>query len=308
MADVVFVMDESYSGASNAMFEWVRDRIFSPAPAPIEQALAAKGFTSDNVRYGLVGFAGINQGFAHSYIVNANPNPDNPDPLFGTAAQMDAAFENFNITGSGEDGWDAIEHVIAEYQFRDGAVPAVILLQNQEGRNVLNTTLTRYGVIDALESKNVVVDVLGYGSQALGGGYFPNTFAPMLNLTPYGGNQDVRILGVEADIADGVADGQHDYVGFFEVIDGALTNNAGTTTAEALQVSFNGSNTGATGMVATGKSILFSTTGSGGIGPSNFGYRARSVPFENSPVSGAGSVVLSNLVDASRLERRLCGR
>lgn len=144
----------------------------------------------------------------------------------------------------------------------------------------------------ALASKDAVFNILGYGSEIPGP--FAFDFSPMFDLTPYGGNADVRILGVESDVADGVADGQHNYVGF-NTASGAPSSNAGATAADALQVSYNGSNTGPTGMVATGKSILFSTTGSGEIGPSSAGYRAMSVPFQDADVAGTGSVVLSNL-------------
>ena len=48
--------------------------------------------------------------------------------------------------GGKEDGWDAIEHVTAEYDFREGAVPVIVILQNEEGRIPLNDTQTRDGV------------------------------------------------------------------------------------------------------------------------------------------------------------------
>lgn len=41
-----------------------------------------------------------------------------------------------------EDGWCPLEHAIAEYEFRDGAVPVLVLVQNEEGRIPLKEALT----------------------------------------------------------------------------------------------------------------------------------------------------------------------
>jgi hypothetical protein len=76
------------------------------------------------------------------------------------------------------------------------------------------------------------------------------------------------VLGVEADAADNSADGQHDYylteTGTTQTVAPEATKPA--TQADALQVSFNGSNTGASGMVASGKSVLIARNIPGGIG------------------------------------------
>ena len=92
---------------------------------------------------------------------------------------------------------------------------------------------------------------------------------------------DIRILGVEADVADKIPDGQH----LYHWVDANTINSTPdipvATTSAALQVSYNGSNTGALGMVGTGKSILIGANFSGGIGaaPSDDNpYRARAYP------------------------------
>ncbi len=54
--------------------------------------------------------------------------------------------------------WDAIEHAIAEYDIRDGAVPTFILVQSGEGRNPLNSALTHNGIRAALKSKNAILN------------------------------------------------------------------------------------------------------------------------------------------------------
>jgi hypothetical protein len=68
------------------------------------------------------------------------------------------AIVNLESDGSREDGWDAIDHAIAEYDIRDGAVPVYVLVQNDEGRlgdpnfSHINATLTRDGILAALKS------------------------------------------------------------------------------------------------------------------------------------------------------------
>jgi hypothetical protein len=272
MADIVFLVDGSGSGDSSAMRGWLKDYLFAASAGgshPIAQVLSAAGIT--DIRYGLIGYgdslASNSGGFAHSYVVDSS----GADRLFGDAAMLNAALENFQFGGDGEDALDAIEHLIAEYRFRPGAVAAAIVLQNVEGRNQQNSTLTRDGILAALESNNVLVNYLGFGSS-------PQSNTKMFDLAPYGGDPNVRILGVKSDVADGVQDGRHDYVGF-NITTGAESNNAGATQSDTLQISYNGTNTGATGMVGSGKSVLISQDITGGIGPST-GYRAKSVPFD----------------------------
>ena len=67
-----------------------------------------------------------------------------------------------------EDGWDAIEHAIMEYEFRDGAVPIFILVQDAEGRNSINDTLTHTGLLASLESKNIILNSIVVGQNAEG--------------------------------------------------------------------------------------------------------------------------------------------
>lgn len=293
-ADIVFVLDKSGSVSINPdVYEWLKDEVFDSSTG-IVQSLAAGGI--NDVRYGLIGYGASevsSDGFAHSHIINASAD----DPLFGTAAQVDAVLEslrpNNGFGGDGEDGWDAFEHVVSEYRFRPGSVPVVVLLQNLEGRNRENTSLTRDGILAALNSKNVVVNTMTYGGDSGNGELF--------DLSLYGGNSDVRILGVEADQNDPTGiDGHHNYVGL-NTATGASVTAVGATTSQALQVSYNGSNTGATGMVASGKSVQFAIGGSGGLGPSAFGYRATSVNYATSKVDMTGGTVHGNLANSITL-------
>jgi hypothetical protein len=246
----------------------------------LDASLAANGV---NARYGLVGFGELGR-FSHSQLVDPDTGKTNNARLFGTAADMVTAFDNLAVTGSIEDGWDAIDHAIAEYDFDDGVVPVFVLVQNDEGRFSLNTTLTHDGVLAALQSKNVILNTLTVGKRiGTDSTGAPNEWARLFDMSPHGLHTDLRVLGVEADSTDASPDGQHEY---HSIDDGTTsgTQEEAATTAEAIQVSFNGSNTGATGMVGSGKSVLIGRNISGGIGDSNvttdeFNYRAKSVPF-----------------------------
>jgi hypothetical protein len=92
--------------------------------AGFQNSLKAKGIT--DVRYGLVGFGSTTQqDFANSFVVNTSG-----DELFGSNAQVASIISDPQIihsVGIVEDGWDAIEHAIAEYRFRDGAIPILVL-------------------------------------------------------------------------------------------------------------------------------------------------------------------------------------
>src|SRR3989304_3734301 len=78
-------------------------------------------------------------------------------------ADMQAAIAYLEGTGGdGEDGWDAIDHAVAEYDFRPGAVPVFVLVQNDQGRiagsgfDGVNNTLIHDGILAALKSKNAL--------------------------------------------------------------------------------------------------------------------------------------------------------
>lgn len=257
--DIVFLYDESGSGQDLLVKDWVRAAI----PA-LQTSLALSNI---DATYGLIGF-GETDRFAHSQIVNTSVGVTNPAALFGSAGQLDQAMVNLRNVGGDEDGWDAIDHALAEYNFRDGAVVNVVLVQNDEGRANFNRALTRDAVLAALKSKNVVFNALVVGEEIGSTGIH----VPLFDLAPYestpGAFTDRWVVGVDADATDSSADGQHDYYliqsGTVQSVAPDATKPA--TQAEALQVSFNGSNTGPSGMVGTGKSVLIGQNISGGSG------------------------------------------
>jgi hypothetical protein len=250
MADVVFLVDQSAS-TTNIIEQWLSESVVQPDG--LHNALVAGGI---DVRYGLVGFGaggelGVTAKFARSYVVDGGTYSSGTDHV----ADIKTAINNLGTVGAVEDGWDAIEAAIAEYPFRDGAVSMLVHVQNGSGRIDFNTTLVRDGVLRALESKNVVFNSnIAGGQPDLSGNtkLFPiDRYATSTN-----DFANRRVIGVEADSADGVHDGQHNYYLFDTSLGQFVTAKPQTTTSNALQVSFDGSNTGATGMVATGKSGL----------------------------------------------------
>jgi hypothetical protein len=247
-ADIVFLVDESGSGASESFQEWLSqmvagvdadddgDRTEPGDELNLAEKLADPNIGIDDVRYGLVGYGQRDnmtgeERLAHSQLMIPGDNTSllidsaGPDGILGTSDDLTSSYLNtiFNTNtaedGGLEDGWDAIEHAIAEYEIRDGAVPIFVLMQGEEGRIEFNDTLTRQGIHDALVSKKAILNVITVGDNLIGsGGIGLFDWEPLFDLTPYeatsGAFDDIRILGVESDSADGYYDRQHDYHGF----------------------------------------------------------------------------------------------
>jgi hypothetical protein len=132
MADVVFLADESGSSG---------DTIKNWLSANIDQFDATLRSSDIDVRYGLVGYGQIPR-FAHSHLVDTNTSKTSFERLWSEGdnlADIKAAIPTLDTFGAnGEDGWDAIDHAIAEYDFRPGAVPVFVLVQFGEGRETDN--------------------------------------------------------------------------------------------------------------------------------------------------------------------------
>lgn len=246
MADIVFLFDETQSDSASNTNEWLRSIVDE-----LDSTLRiASGI---DVRYGLVGYGEPGR-LAHSQIVDYDPTPPNK-PVFGRLfsegnhlADIQAAIDSLSTQGAWEEGWDAIDHAIAEYDFRTGAVPIFVLVQNDEGRVIANESLTRSGVLSALKSKNVILNTLTVGAATdFTSGPLAIEWAPLFDLSPYeittGDFANRRILGVEADAADGAADREHNYH-LINTTNGSIVTTKPATSSDTLQISFNGSNTG----------------------------------------------------------------
>jgi len=298
-ADIVFLVDESLS-ATTGVFPneqpikhvWLEGLIERLEESTFADSLTSKGI--DDIQYGLVGF-GDDSPFAHSQVVDAGETMY-ANTLWGDLADMTGSsgaisnLENGRGSNPGvadvEDGWDAIEHAIMEYRFRDGSVPIFVLVQDEEGRFTQNRTVTHTGLLKSLESKNIILNSLVAGQNQLldALGDEPD---PLFDLSVYDDpsnpndnfSSDIRILGVEADETDAIFDGQHDFHWLDTNVENTVVDVPTETTSEALQISYNGSNTGPNAMVGSRKSIEFSQGITGDIGPTAAGYSARSIPF-----------------------------
>jgi len=178
-ADIIFLVDESASAEDVPTQDWLRyvvtgdannDDINSGAGAvandttSLAERLELAGI--DDVHYGLVGFGFLGSEEGNSFLVDRTLPTDNPKALFGSSTQLATATDELDTSGDTEDGWDAIEHAIAEYEIRPGAVPIFVMVQTEGGRaTTVNTTLRQEGIEAALASKNVILNsvVAGVG-------------------------------------------------------------------------------------------------------------------------------------------------
>ena len=224
MGDVVFLVDNSESDV-HVTKDWLKAAVTGdmngnglkdPGELNLSERLAAQGV--DDVRYGLVAFGEIyevdgSKRFAHSEVVDTDTTKSVFDRLFSAGVTAQDHIDDLESTidhlieverGGDEDGWDAMDHAMAEYDFRPGAVPIFALVQNEEGRirENQNGMLTHDGILAALNSKNVILDTLTVGASGSAG---------LFDLSPFGLSSDIRVLGVDADAADGMHDGVHNY-------------------------------------------------------------------------------------------------
>ena len=195
-SNVVFLFDETES--SNSFQEdWLIDIV-----AQLDNSLDQVGISSR--QYGLVGYGDDESSErAHSHVVD--PSPSSSDPLFGSASQLSTAATTLNNEFEQEDGWDAIEHAVAEYNFDPGAAVLFVLIQNTDGRSTApNRTLTELGVLASMESHNISLTTVVEAS------FDADMFAATGGV----------VYGVEADETDGNVNNQHT-----AYVDNAITNN-----------------------------------------------------------------------------------
>lgn len=190
-ADIVFLVDESPSLGGGTLtpvegeppitreYHWLADYAES-----LDNHLGQAGIT--DIRYGLIGFGlpnfeTIRHTVAFSYgVIDENESTGvtqlddkllfgDADALAHTVQTTLGFFRPAGDSSATEDGWDPIEHAVAEYNFREGASVIFVLIQDPDGdinpgrEQVRNSSLTQPGVLSALQSVdavlNVVVDV-----------------------------------------------------------------------------------------------------------------------------------------------------
>jgi hypothetical protein len=266
LADIVFLVDESGSDAPE--FSWIADVV--NRLNGLDDYLA-NPLRNIDARYGLVGFGDDFAEVGHSHLLGGNK-------LFGTAAELASVVTSLTNNGSAEAAWDAMEHTIAEYEFRPGAAVIFVVFRRDDlNANALNfdvrdksgPELTRAGTLAALKSYNVTLNSV-----------VETTFDPRMYTS--GG----IVLGVEADRLDWVEDGRH----IAHVVNGIANR---PTEPDILVVSENGTNS--TTYVDSLKSIRISTNDNSQIadiaGPNLGGYRAEAATYSFEDISTTGTLI-----------------
>jgi hypothetical protein len=143
----------------------------------------------------------------------------------------------------------------------------------------------------ALQSKNVILNTLTVGNAtSVDTNNLADAWAQVFDLSRYENSpndfDDIQILGVEASMGSA-----HHVYHAFDFVANEEPSSLPATESDALQISFNGSNTGPSGMVDSGKSLLIGQHISGGIGPTAAGYRAKSISFKPVDMSTGATVV-----------------
>ena len=166
-ADVLFVVDES--GSMSTEHAWLGTMVMD-----LDNNLIAAG-VSEN-RFGLIGYGAYrwHGTTGHAHLVGGG--------LWGTAAELSTATGSLVVSGAKEDGWEAIDFGLANYDFRGDAALNVILITDEDRDNV-DRSLTYSEMLSSLDAErgmlNVVVDYIfadATGGSALGVDYAGNAY------------------------------------------------------------------------------------------------------------------------------------
>mgnify|MGYP006298476723 FL=1 len=131
--DMVFVVDESGSMEGEHMF-------LGNQAVSIDQALQNRNIT--NNRYGLT-----------AYLGSARQIQVGGDSL-GTAQELATATDDLLTSGGTEDGYNAVDFALQNYNFRQDAATAFVLVTDED-RDAENTTLTRNSIFNVLDNRNI---------------------------------------------------------------------------------------------------------------------------------------------------------
>ncbi|MFW6372700.1 MAG: PEP-CTERM sorting domain-containing protein [Thermodesulfobacteriota bacterium] len=141
-ADIVFVVDES--GSMRGEHAWLGNMVMD-----LESGLAAEGV--QNNQYALVGFGGnhYHGPEGHKHAVGGGD--------WGSANELSAAASSLVANGAFEDGWEAIDFALDNYNFRGNAAVNFILITDED-RDILDSTLTYSSILNELSSKDVLLN------------------------------------------------------------------------------------------------------------------------------------------------------
>lgn len=143
--DTIVVIDES--GSMRGEHGWIGGMIND-----LDVALKAAGVT--NNQYGLVGYGGGgNKELGHSYNVGSG--------LFGSASDLASATSNLVLNGGFEDGYEALDHALNNYSFRQGSAVNLILVTDED-RDIHSSAqnLTYQSILNAFQGENALLNAV----------------------------------------------------------------------------------------------------------------------------------------------------
>ena len=162
MADILVIADES--GSMSGEHAWLGSMI-----PTMDAGLIARSVTP-NV-YGLLGFGtpshlGGSGQDPHKHAVGGGD--------FGTASQFQTAATGLLANGGLEDGWEAIQYGINNYNYRTTAALNLILVSDED-RDPTNASITYANTLSAIQGKKALLNAVvnayfvdGAGRRALG--------------------------------------------------------------------------------------------------------------------------------------------
>jgi hypothetical protein len=164
-ADIVILVDQSGSSQRQEQ-DWLARMVLR-----LDAELAMQGVASN--RYGLIGFghSPFSSHFAFSHLLNSN--------LTESVVGLSQRVNTVHLSGGDEDAWEALEHAVAEYDFRTGAAVNFILVTDED-RDIKNPSLTSddvsgtpeneslapTAILPVIKSRNAVVTAVLAGNYA----------------------------------------------------------------------------------------------------------------------------------------------
>jgi len=149
-ADFLFIVDES--GSMSAGHDWLDEMIFQ-----LDEKLQQRGLGTSHEQnhYGLVGY-GNRQIHPRSFDLD----PDTiGQQLFGSAEQFARASLALERSGGIEDGYDAIDFGLDNYEFRPRAAVNLVLVTDED-RDIFDSTLSFESTLDVLNASNALLNVV----------------------------------------------------------------------------------------------------------------------------------------------------
>ena len=147
--DIVVIVDESAS--MRREHEWLKSTI-----PLLEESLRRKGVgvgETNRNRYGLFGFARNVPGQDYHVVIPVG------DGIMGSADEFSDAVKKLTLSGSIEDGYEAIRLALESYPFRRQCVVQFILLTDED-RDVYNRDLSYEGVRGWLQRRNITLNAI----------------------------------------------------------------------------------------------------------------------------------------------------